>query len=289
MSKLSVVLEDVLAAREGLSPKTARAYRYAVKRFEAITGISTVKGLSFATPKTLQASLDKVRLAKTYKPASVKLAFMVAKKLARYLVREERLKASPFRDLEPVRIGNNVPEWNVLAPDELEKVLSRLPVGSIDRVVFTWLGGLGLRVNELLELRFGDLRQEKTRWVIRFIGKGGRTFSMAVPPEARAAMEAWWRVVRESQGLVPTLPEHALLGDLDGEPLQYRWVYEMVRRVSKLHAGHPITPHGLRASFITRLAREKGMAAAQKMARHTTMRMTQRYVRGEEVLDEEEV
>lgn len=285
-ARLVDVLEEVLARNEDLSAKTVRAYRYAVRRFAALTGISTVSALAKATPRTLQAALDRARRDGTYKPSSVRLAFTVAKKLARHLVREEQLATSPFHDLEPIRVGDNVPRWNVLLPDELEKVLAALPAGSIDRVVFTWLGGLGLRVNELLELRFGDLSQEKTRWVVRFVGKGKRSFAMAVPPEARAALEAWWRVVDSFKGRVPSRPDDALLADLDGEPLQYRWVYEMVKRVSKLHAGHSITPHGLRASYITRLARQKGLVAAQKMARHTTLRMTQRYVRGEEVLDE---
>lgn len=284
---LADVLEEVLEGREELSERTRRAYRFAITRFEALTGIGSVQQLAKATPRSLQAALDRARRDAKYKPASVRLSFMVARKVARYLVREERLDESPFRDLEPVRVGNNVPEWNVLSPEELDKVLGNLPKRSLQRVVFTWLGGLGLRVNELLSLRYGDLKQEKQRWVIRFVGKGGRTFSMAVPAEARAALEAWWSEVRTLKGLVPTLAEHALLGDLDGEPLSYRWTYDMVRGVTEAAVGHAVTPHGLRASYITRVAREKGLAAAQKMARHRSPQMTQRYIRGEEVLDEE--
>jgi integrase len=293
VERLSDVLEEMFerlpAPPQGRSSKTEKAYRDAVLRFARITGCSTVAELEKLTPRELQAKVDETLRSKTYAPATVALTLMVAKKLARYLVREERLPASPFRELEPVRVGNNVPEWNVLSPEEAEKVLESLPKRSLSRVVFTWLLRMGLRVDELLGLKYGDLTVEPSRWVIRFRGKGRHTYRMAVHHEARAALEAWWEEVKAEKGKVPSEPDDALIADLDGRPVPYPWVFHTVTSTTKRVVGHRVTPHGLRASFITRVAREKGLEAARKLARHTNVKMTWRYVRGDVVLDEEEL
>lgn len=285
MKTLADVMELVIARLEAPSPHTTRSYRDGIRRFSAMTGLRTVTDLQKTTPKHLQACLDRIRDAKSYRPATVRHAFMLGRVVARYLVREGLLEASPFRELERIRVGRNVPEWNVLGPGELERVLAAVPKRSVTRVIFTWLAGMGLRAGELLGLRLANLSKERGRWVIAFTGKGGKKVRMAVKPEARAALEAWW----EESGYTPTLPTHPLLADENGNALAYIWLYRTVCRTTKRVLGHRVTPHGLRATYVTRLVKEKGLYAAQKMARHASDTTTRRYIRGDEVLDEEEL
>lgn len=286
--KLTYVVERIIERLEKPSEHTVRAYRASAVRFTKMTGIRTVKDFAAATPKHLQDCLDTERASKRYRPATVRHAFTLGKQMARWLVREGHMEVTPFRDLERIRVGRNVPEWNVLGEGELERVLAALPKRSILRVVITWLVGMGLRAHELSKLTLGDLTREKSRWVIHFTGKGAKRVKMAVTPEARAALEAWWEEVRANKGLVPTLPEHALVGDLDGAPVDPSWMYKRISSHTQKVVGHKVTPHGLRATFVTRIAREKGLYAAQQLARHAHDSTTRRYIRGDVVLSEED-
>ncbi len=276
MTSLIDAFDKMQASSAPLTVDSTRVYRNSMLRFTKLVGISTVKGLATLQPKTLQAKLDALRTDPRWKPASVKQALVVAAKLTRWLNREGVLSNNPFANLERFKVGNNVPEWNVLKPGELERVIEVLRAeGNVQGMLtFLLLGRHGLRSKkEFCALNWGDLDGD----VLKFIGKGGKEARIRLAPEVAKLVAA----VRP----VNWKADRPLLVDADDSRVTYNWVYHFVCTVTQRIAGHRVTPHGLRATYISSAIHRKGIEGARKLARHSSLNTTQRYSRWD-VLDD---
>ncbi len=295
-SPLTDVLLEYTGKRE-LAKTTLATYPGSLRILTEVTGLRTVEDMERARPGKLQDKFDAAIAAGTYSKKTLAMAFVLGKSLRRHLRLKDLVESNCF-DAVKVRVGNNVPEANVLQPGELEKLLEVLKVVHEDgapfytrrpfalqwRAVILMLGRHGLRIHELAKLTVDDVRQdgEGGKWVATFKGKGNRLARMALSNDAVLACQAWRRfVVRRTGGTL-----HWFCPSSTGGQLSRITVAHVLGDLTQEVLGHRVTPHGFRATFISGVIAKHGIEAARKLARHSSLSTTQRYSRWE-ILDTE--
>ena len=254
-------LEKVLARLD--SPRSKEAYQQSWARW------CSVQSGPPASWTRESITLAVAALAKKYKAASTRHTFDVAHHV--WAAELGTKKGSPFEDVEVPSTRGNVPEWNVLHPGELKK-LEKTVRFPLDRLVILALALQGWRVSELCSLKWSDLTVDKDGDTIAsFIGKGGKHARQMVQPEVLKAAKAW--AGGDESSLV--------LGGYSRFDVHY-----IVTKWTKKLLGRRVTPHGLRATYISDVIARKGIEAARQLARHADIKTTQRYSRWVVVKDD---
>jgi integrase/recombinase XerC len=148
------------------------------------------------------------------------------------------------------------------------------PVGLRDRLVLELLYATGIRVSELCGLDVDDV--DRSRRVVRVLGKGRKERSVPYGRPAEQAVDAWLRHGRPALGNPGSGP--ALLLGARGGRLQPTTARAVVTRYAT-EAGLPhVSPHGLRHSAATHLL-EGGadLRSVQELLGHASLASTQIY------------
>lgn len=178
----------------------------------------------------------------------------------------QALPRAKERDVEIRRLGR----------DEFERLLGAVdltkPGGLRDRTILETLFGSGARVSELasLSIRGVDLRRRE----IQVIGKGSKARLVLLTEEAAGWIERYLETRRdECPALFVTTKGRT------ARPLGVRQIERIVERAA-LRAGLPfkVSPHWLRHSRLTIVARYSGVEAAQRVAGHASLQTTARYL-----------
>lgn len=142
-----------------------------------------------------------------------------------------------------------------------------------DRLCIELLYGSGLRLAELVGLRWGDFARAHD--TVRVLGKGNKTRIVPVTKAARAALKSW-RAACASHGFAA---QGGLLLSLKGEPLGRRTVQNSVQaRLRAQGRTGQASPHVLRHSFATHLLDNGAdLMAVKEMLGHASLSTTQKY------------
>lgn len=192
-----------------------------------------------------------------------------------YCTRRRKLNVpDPAETLELAKERDT--EIRHLARDEFKRMLSAVdlskPNGLRDRVLLETLFGTGMRVSELagLTIRQVDLARRE----VEVVGKGGRSRLVVLTEEA-----AGWvrRYVEQRKDDHPSLFVGTSRNGLGA--LGVRQIERIVGAAAK-RAGLPfaVSPHWLRHSRLTIVARYSGVHAAQRVAGHASLQTTARYL-----------
>lgn len=169
----------------------------------------------------------------------------------------------------------------VLRVDEAERLMTADGVGQAepialrDRAVVELLYATGIRVSELVGLDVDDL--DRTRRVLRVLGKGSKERTVPYGLAADRAVERWLRAGRPQ--LVRSGSGPALLLGARGARIDPRTVRRVVHaRVSAVPGAPDLGPHGLRHSAATHLL-EGGadLRTVQEVLGHANLATTQIY------------
>jgi len=185
----------------------------------------------------------------------------------------------------------------VLTEDELRALLAQetttSATGLRNKALLLLMATSGLRVSEALGLRPADLEREKGEVVAVTLPatKAGVKQKAGVNPEAAALIDRWLekRKGLGINGRAPvfcTVTEGAKTGFATGgrvkpgQPLSRQYVHKLVRDLARRAGieGKRVSPHSLRHTFGTLLARTKPGAVVQKALRHATPDVTNLYV-----------
>lgn len=251
-----------------------------VKKHEKVT---TWKQLLALKPMQAERLQLKMTREDGYAVASVKAAFSAARSFYRELLLEELLAVNPLREVKVVG-GRNIPSWNVLPQDGgAERLLQTIhgTFAARDRAVIAALLDHGFRAATLCSMSWGKVseRPDGTA-VISFATKRGKQLTMKLKPRTVALLKAWAGPKRMETSH-PLICRKAKGVD----PLTRFVVYRIVKRwTAKL--GLQVTPHGLRATFISDVIRRKGIEAARQLAGHSNIETTVGYSRWVEVADD---
>jgi integrase len=205
---------------------------------------------------------------------------------ARFLAREgltspqlaESIAAVPFKQVfkpqRTVLTRHRLEEAFALVED-VGKGRTKLDVG-LSRCILALTALAGLRRSELIPLQLAHIDFDNSvLWVVD--GKGHKTAPVGMQPLLVEELRRWLK-------LRPQSPRPELLLMRDGRPLTVWAIRGRIRRLSDW-LGVPITPHGLRRTFITTLV-QSGMdlASVKRNARHNHLAMTELYT----MVDEQE-
>ena len=199
------------------------------------------------------------------------------KSFYRFLLLDEYITADPTELLESPKIGLKLPE--VLTINEINDILDTidlsLPEGQRNRAMLEVLYSCGLRVSELISLRYSDVYFDEG--FIRVEGKGSK--QRLVPISETAIREIKNYLLDRNLMVVKKGFEDILFLSRRGTALSRIMVFHITKQQTEMAGVHKnVSPHTFRHSFATHLL-EGGanLRAIQEMLGHEKITTTEIY------------
>src|SRR6266700_5928641 len=226
----------------------------------------------------------RAHLAETYAQSTAARMWAVVRRLLDEAVLRSLLPTNPAEGIRGFKTGDDESPHRALKREEAKVLLDaidrRTALGKRDYALIMLLIRTGIRRTEAVTLTIGDLVMEQGYHIaIIQHGKGNKRGFAKLPVEV-------WQVINDylvAAGREHAVPEAPLFVSFrKGDHPQEKPLHpNQVERIVKQHAhavGIAMSPHGMRASFIT-LAFEGGadLALVQDAARHKDPRTTRRY------------
>jgi len=264
-----------LRLEKGLSPNSVEAYLDDIhKLFQFITneGLHILQ-IRYADLQQFLAQLNDIGIS----PRSQARIISGIKSFYRFLLLEDFVRTDPTELLESPKIGMKLPE--VLSVVEINRILDSIdlstPTGQRNRAMLEVLYSCGLRVSELVNLKYPDVYVDEE--FIRVEGKGRK--QRLVPISQTAIREIRNYLDDRRQITVQKGSEDILFLNQRGAKLTRVMVFYIIKTHAEL-AGikKPISPHTFRHSFATHLL-EGGanLRAIQIMLGHEKITTTELY------------
>ncbi|MDR0427184.1 MAG: site-specific tyrosine recombinase XerD [Dysgonamonadaceae bacterium] len=199
------------------------------------------------------------------------------KSFYRFLLLEKLISIDPTEQLESPKIGFKLPIF--LTKDEIDKIISTIvlsqPEGQRNKAIIETLYSCGLRVSELIGLRFPNLYLDEG--FIKVTGKGSKQRLVPISPVACKEINLYLldrHLIKVKKGF-----EDFLFLSRRGTSLSRIMIFHIVKVHSEL-AGikKSVSPHTFRHSFATHLL-EGGanLRAIQAMLGHEKIATTEIY------------
>lgn len=293
------ILLDTLVARQ-LSAHTRKAYRQDGRQFSAWL---IEQGLTLATLTAQDLWIYRRWLADTFAKTSATRKLVVVRRLVALAYEEGRRSDDPTPKIANFS-AQSQPETPHLAltleqAQQLLSVIDRSTAqGKRDFALVLLLLRTGMRRSECAALTLADLKLEQGHWTA-FIrhAKGDKRRKIKIPVDVKRALDLYLAARTSSQGPeAGGLSEEAALfvqfrrGDHPTEkPISSQLIERLVKTYA-LKVGFALTPHGLRATFVT-LALEAGakLQQVQYAVGHADPRTTERYHKRKFNLDQNAV
>lgn len=195
-----------------------------------------------------------------------------------FLLLENEITDDPSELLELPKIGLKLPVF--LTIEEIDALLSAIDLskkeGHRNRAILETLYSCGLRVSELVNLRFSDLFFEEG--FIRVIGKGNKERLVPVSPSVEKEIGIYVDFYRKQQAVQPG-NETIVFLNRRGAKLTRVMIFTIIKDLSEaIGLTKNISPHTFRHSFATHLI-EGGanLRAIQEMLGHESITTTEIY------------
>ena len=195
-----------------------------------------------------------------------------------FLLLENLVKVDPSELLEQPKLGRKLPE--VLTIEEIDALLAAIDLGKNEghrnRAMLETLYSCGLRVSELVGLRFSDLFFEEG--FIRVIGKGNKERLVPVSPQVQKEIEIYQQHIRNHL-TIQKGSENIVFLNRRGAQLTRVMVFTIIKNLAEaIGLKKNISPHTFRHSFATHLI-EGGanLRAIQEMLGHESITTTEIY------------
>ena len=195
-----------------------------------------------------------------------------------FLILEDHLKEDPSELIEQPKIGLKLPE--VLTIEEIDQLIAAIDMskteGHRNRAIIETLYSCGLRVSELVALRFSDLYFDEG--FIRVIGKGNKERLVPVSTSVEKEIKIYNDHIRRHQNINKG-DENVVFLNRRGAKLTRVMIFTIIKQLSEaIGLKKNISPHTFRHSFATHLI-EGGanLRAIQEMLGHESITTTEIY------------
>ncbi|MDG1842117.1 MAG: site-specific tyrosine recombinase XerD [Crocinitomicaceae bacterium] len=195
-----------------------------------------------------------------------------------YLLLENELKNDPSELLELPKIGRKLPE--VMSIEEIDILIDAIDLstneGHRNKAILETLYSCGLRVTELVNLRFSDLYFEEG--FIRVIGKGNKERLVPVSKTVEKEMKIYQDNYRVHKKIKPG-DENTVFLNRRGAKLTRVMIFTIIKNLAELSGlNKSVSPHTFRHSFATHMI-EGGanLRAVQEMLGHESITTTEIY------------
>lgn len=266
---------DVLWMERGLSAHTLAAYRADLLLLQRWLA-SQKKSLQDATRADVLAFMAE-RVAQGAKPRSTARQLSSLRRFYRQLHRDGTRQDDPSVDIATPRIGRGLPKS--LTEEEVERLLAApsrdTPLGLRDRAMLEVLYATGVRVSELVTLRFPEINLNQG--VLRVTGKGNR---QRLVPLGAAAIESLQRFLQTARGeiLGPRRCDE-LFPTQRGAHMTRQAFWHLIKRYARqVGITKSLSPHTLRHAFATHLLNHGAdLRVVQMLLGHSDLSTTQIY------------
>ena len=266
---------DVLWMERGLSAHTLAAYRADLLLLQRWLA-SQKKSLQDATRADVLAFMAE-RVARGAKPRSTARQLSSLRRFYRQLHRDGTRQDDPSVDIATPRIGRGLPKS--LTEEEVERLLAApsrdTPLGLRDRAMLEVLYATGVRVSELVTLRFTEINLNQG--VLRVTGKGNR---QRLVPLGAAAIESLQRFLQTARGeiLGPRRCDE-LFPTQRGAHMTRQAFWHLIKRYARqVGITKSLSPHTLRHAFATHLLNHGAdLRVVQMLLGHSDLSTTQIY------------
>jgi integrase/recombinase XerD len=195
-----------------------------------------------------------------------------------YLLLENIISDDPSELLEQPKIGRKLPE--ILTIEEIDALIQAVDLskkeGLRNRSIIETLYSCGLRVSELINLRFSDLFFEEG--FVRVIGKGNKERLVPVSQQVQKEIDLYNNHIRKHQEITKG-HENIVFLNRRGSQLTRVMIFTIIKELAKsIGLKKTISPHTFRHSFATHLI-EGGanLRAIQDMLGHESITTTEIY------------
>ncbi len=195
-----------------------------------------------------------------------------------FLLLENHIREDPSELLEQPKIGLKLPE--ILHIEEIDSLIAAVDVstkqGHRNRAILETLYSCGLRVSELVNLRFSDLYFDEG--FIRVIGKGNKERLVPVSRSVEKEIKLYSEHIRRHQDIAKG-DENVVFLNRRGAKLTRVMIFTIIKDLAKeIGLKKNISPHTFRHSFATHLI-EGGanLRAIQEMLGHESIATTEIY------------
>ncbi len=266
---------DAVWAERGLSPNTLAAYRAdltALARWLAERQVAVVQ----MSHKDLQNFIES-RVLGGARPRSTARQLSSFRRFFRHLVREGTIQEDPTAHIAMPKIGRSLPKS--LTEEEVEALLAAPavhdPLGNRDRAMLEVLYATGLRVSELVNLRYGQINLNQG--VIRIVGKGNRERLIPLGDEAVRWLTEFVRGARDE--ILLDRQTDYLFPTRRGDRMTRQAFWHIIKRyASKAGIAKGLSPHTLRHAFATHLLNHGAdLRVVQILLGHSDLSTTQIY------------
>jgi len=195
-----------------------------------------------------------------------------------FLLLENEIKDDPSELLELPKIGRKLPEF--LTIEEIDLLIDSIDLskneGHRNRAILETLYSCGLRVSELVNLRFSDLFFEEG--FLRVIGKGNKERLVPVSPSVEKEIGIYNEFIRRHQN-IQAGNENIVFLNRRGAKLTRVMIFTIIKDLAEIAGiSKNISPHTFRHSFATHMI-EGGanLRAVQEMLGHESITTTEIY------------
>ncbi len=211
------------------------------------------------------------------RPRSTARQLSSFRRFFRYLVRDAALREDPTAQIAMPKIGRSLPKS--LSEEEVESLLSAPlvsdPLGNRDRTMLEVLYATGLRVSELVNLKYSQVNLNQG--VIRILGKGNRERLIPLGEEAVRWLQDFLAGAR-NEILLDRTTDY-LFPTRRGDKMTRQAFWHIIKRYArKSSIDKELSPHTLRHAFATHLLNHGAdLRVVQMLLGHSDLSTTQIY------------
>lgn len=200
--------------------------------------------------------------------------------------------ANPAAGLRPIKVANETTHVALSKPKArllLKSIDTSTVAGLRDYALIALLLRTGIRRAECAALTIGDLRiQDGHHIAIVQHGKEDKRRIVKIPPDVFRAIERYMQATWRTD-VAPSAPLFVQIrrgGHVQADGLGTKAIERLVKRLAAQIGEEDLTPHGLRATFVT-LTLESGapLQMVQYAAGHSKPETTERYQKRKQNLD----
>jgi integrase/recombinase XerD len=266
---------DAVWMERGLSPNTLAAYRAdltALSRWLAERDVAIVR-----TTRAELMGFIAWRVEAGARPRSTARQLSSFRRFFRYLVRDGVIRDDPTAQIAMPKIGRSLPKS--LSEEEVESLLSAPlvsdPLGHRDRTMLEVLYATGLRVSELVSLKYNQVNLNQG--VIRVLGKGNRERLIPLGEEAVRWLQDF--IVGARNEILLDRTTDYLFPTRRGDRMTRQAFWHIIKRYArKSSIDKELSPHTLRHAFATHLLNHGAdLRVVQMLLGHSDLSTTQIY------------
>ncbi|WP_294879817.1 site-specific tyrosine recombinase XerD [uncultured Lactobacillus sp.] len=280
LNKLTEQVEDYLRFSQierGLSANTITAYKQDLSSF-----IDFLQKENLTSWPTKAIDIDAfLAEQRDQKKATSSISRLISslRKFYQWLVRQNIQKLNPMLEIDSPKKRRPLPValTTVEVTDLLKQPDIKKKLGLRDRALLETLYATGIRVSELINLKFTDLHEELK--LVKVFGKGSKERLIPISKVALSWINSYKEKVRDPLILKVGKNTDFIFLNSRGGSLTRQAVWQIIKHYCKL-AGiqKNVTPHTLRHTFATHLL-ENGadLRVVQEILGHSDISTTQIY------------